>query len=449
MKTTSMPDATAAPDFPPARVGWKAVAVLMALYIVSMLDRNIITLLGAAIQQDIGLTDFELSLIYGPAFALFYAGAGLPLGWAVDQFRRRNVIFSMVVLWSFSSLACGFAGSFLSLFTARAGVGSGEAVLHPASQSMLSDLFPPGKLAFAMSVYSVGAKAGQSISFLIGGALATIIAPLGLYALPWMGIQLSGWQAILLIISLPGFLLAALIYLIPEPARRLGHPSDGNMTYLRYLGLFVRRWRFFLFHHLGTVMFLSAFWSVSAWAPAYLERVHHMSTSEVGGLLGVALFVGSMIGMPLHGYLVDRLYRRGVIDAPLRYLVAVALLSLPVGVAAMMVQNPFLSVILIGLFVGAIAAYASLPQVALQIVIPGNARGRAAAVMLLFTGFAGMSIGPVAVGLVNDLVFGNPDKVGLSIAICVALFLPLASLCFALTLSSYREALYEKGLSAV
>lgn len=439
----------AAQPYPPARVGWSAVAILTALYIVSMLDRNIITLLGTAIQSDLGLSDVELSLLYGPGFGVFYSCASLPLGWAIDQFRRRNVIFTMVMFWSMSMGICGFAGNFAMLFAGRAGVGSGEAVLHPGSQSILADVFPPKRLSLALAIYSMGAKTGQSISFLIGGALAALILPLGTYVAPMAGLEFKGWQLIFLIVAIPGVLLVGLIYLIPEPPRRHDTAKDAErVTYLRYVAFMWQENRYFIAHHMGTVLFLAAFWSVSAWAPAFLERRYALDAVEVGKLLGTAMLVGSLTGVPMHGFISDKLVQRGIVDGPLRYLVVAALLAIIPGVAFVFFRSPVLAATSIGLFVAIVSAYASLPQVTLQMVVPGRARGRAAAIFALVTGLLGMSAGPVAVGGMVDFVLGDPLKVGTAIAICVGTFLPLGALCFWLSLRPYRRLVADRDFSA-
>lgn len=433
----------AAPPYPAPAVGWLAVVVLSVLYILSMLDRNIITLLAESIRSDLQISDFQLSLLYGIAFALFYCTAALPLGWAIDRFRRRKVIYWCVTFWSASTVFCGFASSFPALFAARAGVGAGEAALVPGSNSILSDLFAPNRLALPLSVYAVGAKVGQSLSLLIGGALTTIVVPTSVYALPVLG-AMKGWQLVFIIIGLPGLLLALLIFAFPEPARRFqpasGAPSRGYDYYLRFMA---QRKRLFVAHHLGYLLFLAVSVALTSWSPAFLQRVHGLSTAQVGAQLGAALLIGSLIGMPLHGMIVDRRYGSGVVDAHLRHLIAMAMLGTPIGIAAYLVPDPMLSIVLIGLFMCVISAYSSVPMVVLQLFVPGDLRGKAAATLLLINGTAGISLGPMTVAALTDFVFHDPAKVGWGIAICAALFLPVAAIAFAIALRPLRRALNE------
>lgn len=430
--------------FPPPAVGWAAVVVLSLLYILSMLDRNILTLLADPIRSDLRISDFQLSLLYGIAFALFYCTAALPLGWAIDRYPRRKVIYWCVTVWSAATMGCGLATSFPALFAARAGVGAGESVLVPGSNSLLSDLFPPDRLALPLSVYAVGAKVGQSLSLLIGGALATLIVPAAAYALPLMDASFKGWQLIFLIIGMPGFLLAFLVFAFPEPRRRFlpggNTTSRGFDFYLRFMK---QHRRLFIAHHLGYLLLLAASVALTSWAPAFLQRVHGMTPAEAGAQLGLALLIGSLVGMPLHGMIVDRLYGRGVRDAHLLHMVTVAILGTPIGIAAFAVPNPTASIALIGLFMCVISAYSSIPMVILQLFVPGDLRGKAASTLLLINGIAGISLGPMAVAALTEFVFRDPAKVGWGIAIGIGLFLPVGAIAFAIALRPLRVALQE------
>lgn len=436
--------------YPTPRVGWLAVLILSLLYVLSMLDRNILTLLAVPIQRDLQISDFQLSLLYGIAFALFYCTAALPLGWAIDRYRRRTVIYWCVTCWSVSTGVCGLAMSFPVLFAARAGVGAGEAVLVPGSNSILSDLFPPDRLALPLSVYAVGAKVGQSLSLIIGGALTAIIVPTTLYALPFANAALKGWQLIFLVVAAPGFLLAFLIFAFPEPRRRF-RPANGTPTrgYDYYFRFIAGHRRLFIAHHLGYLLFLAVSVALTSWAPAFLQRAHGMSASQVGAQLGGALLIGSLIGMPLHGMIVDRLFRRGIADAHLRYMIVVAAIGTPIGVAAFAVGNPQVSILLIGLFMCVICAYSSLPMVVLQLFVPGDLRGKAASTLLLINGVAGISLGPMTVAILTEYVFHDPNKVGWGIAICAATFLPIAALSFAFALKPLRQTLGAGQLAAI
>jgi hypothetical protein len=146
---------------------------------------------------------------------------------------------------------------------------------------------------------------------------------------------------------------------------------------------------------------------------------------------------------------VDRLFRRGIADAHLRYMIAVAAIGTPIGVAAFAVGNPQVSILLIGLFMCVICAYSSLPMVVLQLFVPGDLRGKAASTLLLINGVAGISLGPMTVAILTEYVFHDPNKVGWGIAICAATFLPIAALSFAFALKPLRQTLRAEKVADI
>ncbi|SCW41073.1 Sugar phosphate permease [Sphingobium faniae] len=433
-------------DYPPARVGWTAVAVLFLFTVLSVLDRNLLTLLVGPIKADLGLSDVQLSLLYGLAFAIFYAVMGLPSGWMIDRFQRRVVIFWGVVVWSFATLATGFARTYGTLFAARAVVGAGEAVLVPGSHSIIGDLFPREKMAMPMSVSALGIKVGQGLALLIGGALTTLFVPDRLYALPLVG-ELMGWHLIFIVVGAPGILLAFLIFLIPEPRRRIvqrpTHIAEKPAGFAVYLRFVQRHLRFYVSHHLGILLYGMTALSVIAWTPAYLGRTHGWPENQIGLWLGTALLLGTCGGMPLHGYLADRFFQRGVTDIHLRYTALSALVGWPLGVAAFLVSNPYLAIVLIGLMFFAISTYGGLSIVAVQAIVPSDLRGKASSIMLLIIGMGGTILGPLIVALLTDYVFRDPARVGDAILLCVALGLPITALVLSFSLAPNRTMIAE------
>lgn len=190
------------------------LAILVLLSALSLLDRQILNLMVEPIKRDLALTDFQMGLIQGLAFALFYALAALPLGWAVDRWSRRWVIWSGVTLWSLAASCCGLAQSFGQLLLARLGVGAGEAALNPAAYSLLSDLYPPQKLTSAMSVLMIGSTLGGGLSIAVGGAVIGMAEAGGIFRLPLLG-ELRPWQFVFIVTGLPGLLAALLAFVIP------------------------------------------------------------------------------------------------------------------------------------------------------------------------------------------------------------------------------------------
>src|SRR4051812_6997905 len=215
----SNPEAGApAAPFRITRYAWYALFVLVLVYIVNFIDRQIISILAQDIKHDLAVDDAQIGFLYGTAFAVFYALFGIPLGRLADSWYRGRLIAVGLGLWSSMTVLSGFATSFGMLATARIGVGIGEASASPAAYSMISDSFPKEKRATALSIYSAGLYIGGALSLPIGGFIlsrwnaawpAAGTAPLGLV----------GWQAAFLAVGLPGLLLALWVLTLREPQR--------------------------------------------------------------------------------------------------------------------------------------------------------------------------------------------------------------------------------------
>jgi MFS family permease len=189
---------------------WYAVAVLVLAFVFSFIDRIVIALLVEPIKADLGISDFDIGLLQGFAFAIFYALLGIPIGRLSDRISRRGIIATGIAVWSLMTAACGLARSFFGLFLARVGVGVGEATLSPAAYSMISDYFPREKLGRALGVYQSGAMLGAGIAFLVGGAAVQLLSAYDGQVLPVLG-PVRMWQLAFFAVGLPGLLIALLM----------------------------------------------------------------------------------------------------------------------------------------------------------------------------------------------------------------------------------------------
>ncbi|MFM7708352.1 MAG: MFS transporter, partial [Gammaproteobacteria bacterium] len=150
--------------------GWFAVGVLLAAYSISFLDRLILTLIVQPLKADLGISDTEFGLLQGPAFALFYATMGLPLGWLADRVNRVRLMALAILFWSLMTFLSGLATDYWHLLICRFGVGFGEAALVPAAVSLLADLFPPQRRALPVSVFTAGLAVGSGLALYLGGS---------------------------------------------------------------------------------------------------------------------------------------------------------------------------------------------------------------------------------------------------------------------------------------
>lgn len=199
------------------KYAWYVLAVMVLVLLISLIDRQILSILAEDVKRDLDLTDAQLGILYGTAFAVFYTLAGIPLGRLADSWWRVRLMLMGLVFWSLMTMASGLATSFAILAAARIGVGVGEACASPAAYSILADTFPKHKRALAFSIYSGGGAVGYGLSLAVGGWLADSWNT----AFPDRSgpLALDGWQAAFIAVGIPGLLLALWVFTLREPGR--------------------------------------------------------------------------------------------------------------------------------------------------------------------------------------------------------------------------------------
>jgi MFS family permease len=420
--------------YPSAFMGWMTIAILFVLYILSLTDRYIIALLVAPMKADLGLSDFEVSLLQGPAFAILYSTCALPLGYLLDRFGRRIVLYFSVTAWSIAAAACGFANSFPTLFAARAALGAGEAGFTTGAYSVIGDSFPPERVSLAMSVFVMGGVMGAGIVFLLGGPLVEALSANGAVQVAGFG-ALEPWRQAFILTGLPGVGLAFLIFLFHETRKPPTERPKGQ-GYGEALAFVSRNGPFYFSVFIGISIYFAATIGLQLWTPAYLSRVHGWDAAEIGVRMGIAQILAALT-LPLHGWAVDYLYRRGLRSAHFLWCIGAALLGVALGAGAYFSGNPWLTIILFGCFMAVGMSVAGLGPALVQMATPANLRGRISAIFVLCTGLISMGVGPTFVGFVTDHVFHDESKVGWSLVTTVCVLLPIA----ALTLSIGRNKL--------
>lgn len=415
---------SAAPSGHSRTYPWFVVALLMMAYVVSFIDRQIMALLIEPIRADLAINDTQFGLIHGVAFALFYAVLGIPIATLSDHRSRPLIIAAGVVFWSLATAACGLARNFAQLLLARFCVGAGEAVLSPATYSLLADLFPKEKLGRAVAVYSTGSFVGSGLAFLLGGAVIAAVSSGGEIHVAWLG-EIRAWQLAFIVVGLPGVLLAALIALtIREPPRReiFAHGNDEERSVWRFIA-----WHrgVFTAHYFGYSMAAMALFSLLSWTPAYLIRNFGLSAQQSGFVLGPIVLVGCTLGVLTSGWLMDWLQHRKRIDAPMRTgVIGAAGLLLPAAALPFATHLPAdtaLPVVLTLLTVLFFFAAFPMPPstAAMQLLAPNRLRARVSAVFLFCNSLIGLALGSMLIGSLTDFVFADPKAVGTSLSIVV------------------------------
>lgn len=419
---------TKAAAYPSSPMQWLTVSVLFLLYILSFTDRYIIALLVEPIKADLGLSDFQISLLQGPAFALLYCLCAIPVGLLLDRYSRRWVLYFSITVWSLGAAGCGLASGFIALFVARALVGAGESGFSTGAYSIIGDSFQPEKVSLAMSVFVMGGVMGAGIVFLLGGPLVGAVLKGGAAVWPLVG-EVQPWQQVFIITGLPGVVMAFLVFLFREPQRR-GTAAAGNRGYGEALRFVWANGRQFAAIFLGFSLVYTVTVAFQQWTPAYLIRAHGWEPARIGVLLGIAQIIGAL-SLPIHGAIVDRLYKSGRKDAPLLWCLITLVIAAPFGVAAYLVDDGMATVILFGCYFTIIMSTSSMGPAATQLVTPPELRGRVSALYVVVTGLVAMSVGGSLVGLLTDYVLRDPARLGTAMVIVAVTILSIAALLFA------------------
>lgn len=423
---------------------WTTVATLTTLYCFGSLDRQMMSLLVEPIKADLGFSDMQIGVLQGAAFALFFVFTSLPVGWMVDRFSRRLVIFWGTMCWSAAAMASGLSQNFAQMFAARAAVGAGEATLQPSAFAILADIFPPAKLALPLSIFVIGANIGSGLSLVLGGAVIDWAAQGSFKALPFLS-TLAPWQIAFVLTGLPSLGLAFLVFLIPEARRSKPGPvrpaDEANFSAL------ARRYRqharFYVGHHGAFTMCMAFFIGLLAWNPAFMSRTFAWDAGRIGMWLGLSQMGTAIIALSFHGWMVDRLFKRGMRDAHLRYFLIMAPLAGVICALAYQVADPWLMLMLFNLGLFCLMGYPGIGAAALQIATPSDMRGKASAVYLIALNLLGALSGPLIVAAITDYGYGDERAIGSAMSIFCMLAMMLCTLFVAIGMRGMPAAVAQ------
>jgi len=424
-----------------SRYAWYVVLVLTAIYMMSYVDRQILSLLVAPMKKDLGISDTQVGLLQGLAFGIFYTLMGLPLGRLADTRSRRNVIAAGVVLWSFFTSLCSVARSFGSLFMTRMGVGVGEASLSPSAYSLLADYFPKERLGVAISVFYMGVFLGSSLSLLVTGSVMDALAHTPVVTVPLLG-AMAAWRITFLVVGLPGLLFALLVYTIREPLRkdllRTGSGQASNLSLGAALREMGRRWQSLLGISIGAIFQSIPTYALISWTPTYFQRVHGWTAGQSGRGLAALLLTCGCAGMYAGGWLSDYWQNKGVSEGPLRVGVWCGIGAALLLPAAYLTHSVELTFWLMGPGIFFLALPMGTSPAALQRIFPNQVRGQVSAFFLFLLNLGGLSLGPLMPGLLDDRLFHNGKMIGASLAITIGVAAVSMAVAFRATYRAYR-----------
>jgi predicted MFS family arabinose efflux permease len=418
------------------RYAWYVLGILCLVYACNWMDRYVLVILLEPIKNDLHLSDAQLGLLSGFAFATIYSLTGIPIARWADRGVRRSLIAVGLSFWSLMTAASGLAHSFGMLLAARLGVAVGESTCSPAASSLIADYFPSNRRATAFALYGLGISLGMGLGLILGG---------------WLN-ELHGWRVAFLVVGCPGLLLALLVRTtIREPERGGGEGSSVAAPHYSMSDAVraVLTRKSFLAYAVGLGLFSFSGNAFETWTPVYLVRSLHMGTGAVGTLSGLVEGIGGVIGTLGGGLLADRLGRGDE-----RWY-----LWLPATTSALMVPCMwgFLhsdhGVMFVFYFVTLICTNAYMaPMVAItQKVMPLRLRAFSTALLYLVLNLIGPGAGPWVAGILNDVFTGTYGveavRVSLGVTLIGAVFGVLLTVFAARRLPADIALLVPRGSS--
>jgi MFS family permease len=426
------------PPLPSLAYSRYATGLLMVVYMLSFLDRQVLSILAEPIKQDLNLADWQIGAVSGLAFALFYTLVGLPIARLSERGHRPFIIASAITVWSVFTIMCGFAKGFAHLALARVGVGTGEAGCTPPALSLIADYVPRERRSSAVAVYMAGAPAGALLGMVLGGVVAS----------HW------GWRTAFFVAGIPGVVMAILVaFTLREPrlkrhaaaitSPRPAEEEAAKETFATTMKVLIGKPTYRLIVTAVTMKALIQY-SVHAFVGSFFFRNHAVELADtasrfglkpvgfLGISLGIILGLSGIAGSIFGGKLADHFARRDI-RAHMTIPAIGVLVGTPFYIAAFMVGSLPLALGLL-LIPGTLNAMYYGPAYAIvQGLVKPSMRATATAVLLFVISLVGLGIGPLIVGLVSDILagqgFGEAAGIRWALTLCVLLAIP-AAICF-------------------
>ena len=365
------------------------VLVLLTLvYTFNFIDRQLLAILQESIKADLLLSDSQLGLLTGFAFAIFYVTAGIPIARWADNANRRNIVAQAIGTWSFMTAISGAVQNYTQLLLARVGVGVGEAGGSPPSHSIISDIFPPERRAGALSFYSMGINFGFLLGFLLGG---------------WL-YEFFNWRVAFVVVGVPGIVIALIVrFTIAEPVRGMADQRQAAATTEPFGTVLRILWERISFRHMAMAAAMNAFavYSMNSWTASFMIRSFGLSSGEVGTWLALILGAGGAIGLMCGGLLAERLAIKDM--RWYMWIPAIAAFgAVPFAFATYSAQTPALALVMF-IIPGFLATVYLGNTLAMAHGLVGlRMRALTSAILFFVLNLIGLGLGPWSVGVLSD-----------------------------------------------
>lgn len=422
-----------------------SLALLALVYVFSFIDRTVVAVLIEPIKHEFGVSDTQVGLLTGLAFAVLYAGLAVPVGMLADRGNRRNIVAACCAAWSAATMVCGMAQSFWVLVLARMSVAVGEAGGMAPSIALVSDMYPKERRSLAISLFMMGPHLGGLVGLGLGAWIA----------------QHYGWRATFLWFGAPGLVLALLVWLVVREPRRgafeaapsLAAAGNGKSQVLALLKIPAFRYVCLACGIAGV-----SGYGYGVWTPSFLVRTHGMSIAHAGLIFGVVGGAGSVAGALFSGLLCDRLVKRDkrwqiglpMLGVAFGIPAALAFFLWPAGghwaVGSVLVPHAIAFAFAFAFFA---SWWPSLSYSAISHMVAANQRSVAAATLNLFLTMFGLGLGPLVTGFMSDLLVPRFGQEGLRYALAAVMCLMLGSVVlYWMAIRPYRASVESMSIPA-
>jgi len=447
--------------YPRPAYAWYVVVLMMCFYVLSFMDRQIIAVLIDPIKADLALSDVQISLIGGVSFGLFYSTVGVFIGRLADSMNRPWLIAIGVFIWSLTTAVAGLASKFWQLLVLRMGVGLGEAALLPSTLSLLTDYFPPRRIATPTSVFLLGAPIGIGLSFMAGGLLFGIAQDVTA-ADGWQDVFFIGgsaaWKLVLIFLGVVGMIMTLGMLTVREPrtanAAAAKKHADGGLiaseaaTLADVKAYAKTHWLAITALYVCMALVSLAAYAQAFWDIAFLSRSFGRDASTVASMYGMVQLFAGLSGMLSGGIIADRLSKRDVQASSYLMVMIGCAISIPFSFLYPMMQTlPNAIWLMVFAIFGSNMAFACAAS-AMQRMFPIAMLGLAAGVYYFLSNSVGLIAGPFSVAALTDYVFGDAEKVGYSVAAVGGTSRLLAFIVILAGYNAYRELLREREADA-
>lgn len=438
-------------NYPKPGYAWYVVVLTMLMYVLSFMDRQIIAVLIEPIKADLGLSDVQVSLIGGIAFVLFYATAGVFVGRLADSVNRPLLIGTGVFIWSLTTALCGFASKFWHILTLRMGVGLGESALLPSTLSLLSNYFPPKRLATPTSVFMLGAPIGIGLSFIGGGYLYRMAIEIMSDPASQDYFLIGGmppWRLVLLILGVFGILMSVLMFTVREPRTKnkgttpqktlLAKPAQAA-SFAQVKTYSMVNWKaigglFFGMSFISLASYSQGFWDIT-----FLSRTYDWDPAKGSIWYGMTQLCAGLTGAFLGGVVADRLAKKGHSGSSVIMVIFGAGIAIPFSMMYPLMPSANLALATMSIAIlGNTMAFACTAS-AMQRLFPTSMLGFAAGIYFFISNLVGIGIGPTAVAVFTEYLFQDEEMIRYSLVIVGA---GARIIAFLLILGGFRH--YER-----